>query len=222
MQGRKTKIKKGDRFDLLTVIKEVEKSGKERRFLCKCDCGEERIIFLNNLHSNASHSCGCYGRNKRRKHYLRGTRLYTIWKNIKTRCYNKNSKAYNGYGGRGIKVCDIWQHSPQAFYDWSLKNGYKQGLQIDRKDNNGDYSPENCRWTTPVVQSNNRRDNVRVLFKGKLMTVAEVCRSIDMLDKTWLIHQRVRRNGWDIVSAFKGFPLSQNDLEPPNLTKDEK
>ncbi len=91
------------------------------------------------------------------KHGMARTRLYRIYINIKTRCYNKNSTFYSIYGGRGINMCKEWLHSKKAFLKWSLENGYRDNLQIDRIDNNKGYYPLNCRWADSSTQNSNKR-----------------------------------------------------------------
>lgn len=83
--------------------------------------------------------------------------LYRAWDNIKTRCYNKNCKYYKYYGGRGITIYKEWVNDPKAFIEWALNNGWKQGLEIDRKDNNGNYDPSNCRFITHAENMCNTR-----------------------------------------------------------------
>lgn len=83
-------------------------------------------------------------------------RLYKVWKGIARRCYNKNDSRYHDYGGRGIWMCDEWKN-PLVFVEWALANGWKDGLEIDRIDNNGNYSPSNCHFVTSIVNMNNRR-----------------------------------------------------------------
>jgi hypothetical protein len=83
--------------------------------------------------------------------------LYGVWEGMKQRCYNTNAKYYENYGGRGIKVCDEWVNDPKSFVEWGLSHGHEKGLQIDRKDNNGIYSPENCRFVTHSTNSANQR-----------------------------------------------------------------
>ena len=92
---------------------------------------------------------------------------------MRNRCYNKNMDEYKRYGGRGIKICDEWLNDFQSFYNWSMSNGYQGDLTIDRIDFNGDYCPENCRWTTMKVQANNTRRNTVIEYNGEAHTAAE-------------------------------------------------
>lgn len=96
------------------------------------------------------------------KHGLVGTKIYTVWRNMKTRCLNPKCSIYEYYGLRGITICDEWKNDPEAFYEWSIANGYSDNLQIDRINNDGNYEPSNCRFVTPIVNMRNRRSQKKL------------------------------------------------------------
>lgn len=106
-----------------------------------------------------SRSCGCTVKDNPISHNKSYTRLYDIWVNMKQRCYNPKNTHYNNYGGRGIKICELWRSSFEEFYKWSTENEYEDDLTIDRINNDGLYEPSNCRWATRKVQSSNTRYN---------------------------------------------------------------
>lgn len=91
---------------------------------------------------------------------MQNPKLQKTWSNIKNRCTNKNTHDYKYYGGRGITMCDEWLNKSKPFIEWSLLNGYKEGLTIDRIDNDGNYEPSNCRWVSRKVQSNNQKESI--------------------------------------------------------------
>lgn len=109
------------------------------------------------------------------KHGFRNTRIYRIYNNMKQRCNNPNSHKYPRYGGRGISICPEWncREGLAAFGEWALKNGYADNLTLDRIDNDGDYTPQNCRWVDLKKQSNNRSDNDYITFNGETHTLSE-------------------------------------------------
>ena len=158
----------GNRYGRLIAIKQAGTNDNGSTWLCKCDCGNETIVSANDLKKGQVRACGCLGGKFRKggasynyKHGQSRTRLYTVWENMKYRCYNKNAPNYKNYGGRGISVCDEWQEF-EPFYRWALQSGYdpdapRGECTIDRIDVNGNYEPSNCRWVDMKVQRKNQR-----------------------------------------------------------------
>jgi len=118
-------------------------------------------------------------------------KLYGVWMTMKSRCKNPNRLKYKDYGGRGINICSEWEDA-EVFCKWALENGYKDGLQIDRINNDGDYEPSNCRFVTPKENSRNRRNTVLLTVKGETKCVAELCETISISPNTiyWWIRKR--------------------------------
>ena len=153
---------KGQRFGKLTVLERTGSKNGQSAWLCKCDCGVEKIISASNLKTN-TFSCGCYHKEIAKKvntiHGHTHTSLSYIWTSMKQRCFNPNNKAYKNYGGRGISVCEEWIHSFQIFSDYvsQLPHYAEKGYSLDRINNDGNYEPGNVRWATRTEQNNNRR-----------------------------------------------------------------
>lgn len=133
------------------------------------------------------------------KHGLTKTPLYQTWVNAKSRCFDVNAQAYKHYGGRGITVCDEWKNDFHAFHDWAMANGYKKGLTLERIDNDKGYSPENCRWATVKEQSNNRRSNTYLEFRGEKRTISQWADFLGMHQGT--LYKRLK-NGWSLERAL--------------------
>lgn len=173
---------KGRKFGELTVLRlDENQNGKSRNYkwLCRCSCGEIVSVYGSNLKRGNSTRCRkcsykVIGEKETtaRKHNIR---LYGIWFGMKSRCYDENVDCYDRYGGRGIKVCDEWmgENGFENFHKWAVKNGYKNGLTIDRINVDGNYEPNNCRWATNKEQQNNKRTNVFITVDGIEMTVAQ-------------------------------------------------
>jgi hypothetical protein len=142
----------GKKFNELTVLSYCDRAGKKRnkRYLCRCSCGKQHISRGDNLVSGAVKSCGCLRHNSppNKTHGMKHHAMYGVWQNMKNRCYREKDSHYANYGGKGVTVCDEWKTSFESFRDWMWENGWKQGLEIDREDNDGNYSPENCRIVT--------------------------------------------------------------------------
>lgn len=161
------------KFNMLTAIEIVGKAKKgEMIWKCRCDCGNYTEVIGTKLKHGEIKSCGCLRKvtgeaNSSFKHGLHNTRMYRIWTSMKRRCYDASDTFhYSSYGGRGITVCEEWQHDFQAFYDWSMSHGYADELTIDRIDNDGNYEPSNCRWTTKKEQADNRRNTIHITVNG--------------------------------------------------------
>ena len=137
--------------------------------------------------------------NKHIMHGKRKTRLYRIWANIKTRCYNERDPHFERWGNRGITMCDEWKDNFQNFYDWSMSHGYSDDLTIDRIDNNGNYEPSNCRWVDMRTQSRNNSRNHIVKLNGIERPLIEWTEIYKINYKT--VRDRLKR-GWNYEKAL--------------------
>ena len=213
---KRVEVKEGERYGRLTIIREVEPAGSShkrvRRFLCRCDCGNEIICRLPNLKSGTTKSCGCYRKfvssNRRDCHHLKNTRIYRIWCGMKRRCYNKHNEHFDRYGGRGIIVCDEWKTDFMNFYDWAMSNGYDDKLSIDRINNEGNYEPSNCRWENQKQQIVNSTATIKCSLGGNIVSLSDIA---DILGVSF---KRIRRivymlnNGYDMNEILS---LSKKD-----------
>lgn len=155
----------GKKINRWTVNNEAEKRGKNRYWNCTCECGNTKDVHGGSLTSGTSISCGCFKNEVQYKRLFKHgdtsnknkcSILYGIWINMKSRCTNPKTDFYYMYGGAGITVCNDWCNDYTSFKEWSVKNGYKDGLTIDRIDGNKNYSKENCRWVTQTIQARNK------------------------------------------------------------------
>lgn len=192
----------GDRFSRLVVLGESSKRDKSRSkyYFCKCDCGKIIEARKDGLFNGRVKSCGCFTKDRMTKHKMCNSRLYHIRNGMIARCYNKNDKNFNKYGGRGIIICDDWKNSFEAFYNWAINNGYADNLSIDRIDVNGNYEPSNCRWATAKQQANNTRFNHCFTYNGVTRTIQEWADLKGVKRST--LHKRIERGimGEDLFS----------------------
>jgi hypothetical protein len=152
---------KGQRFGYLVALSKHH-SDNGSYWTCRCDCGKEVVVRAHHLISGHTKSCGCNGKSK--SDVKRNNSLYHIWWNMIQRCTNPKAISYSNYGGRGIRVDERWMSFCNFKKD--ISQGYKEGFQLDRKDNNGDYCISNCRWVTPRENARNRNNNVWVTING--------------------------------------------------------
>ncbi|WMV73495.1 hypothetical protein QL112_005595 [Xenorhabdus griffiniae] len=186
------------RFDRLLVISPVpEKPG--RFWNCICDCGNKVQIRGTSLKSGNSTSCGCkWNDNRPTKHKMAKSNEYSIWSAMRQRCENKRNKAYPSYGGRGIRVCERWSEFKNFIQDMGRRPSKSHSL--DRIDNNGNYSPDNCRWAKKLIQSNNTRTNVFITINGVSMTLSQWARMPECNVRPQTIGKRLRK-GWSAEEA---------------------
>lgn len=176
----------GEKFGRLTVIGPADDIVSDAGYhtavwKCKCDCGNLVNVRGKCLTQGVTKSCGCLQRDsmsaRASKHHGSGTRLYAIWNSMRQRCNNPRSRAYQNYGGRGISICPEWDDY-DTFRKWAYSAGYDDGSPrgthtLDRIDVNGQYSPDNCRWTTMKAQSSNKRDTIYLSYMGQRKTLTD-------------------------------------------------
>lgn len=186
------------KYNKWTVLSQEKKhKGKCVYLSCKCECGVIRDVIIKNLKSGVSKNCGCV-RNKKTskrnfKHGLRFSKIWTVWRGMKHRCYNKNARQYKDYGGRGIKVCDEWKDDFMAFYN--VMGDVPKGKSIDRIDNDGNYEPSNVKWSTAKQQNRNRRSS----YKINGINLTDIDKSLGGSDG--LVSKRLKR-GWSLERAI--------------------
>lgn len=192
---------RGTRFGRLIVVRKVGKL-----WLCRCKCGRSKQATTGNLRAGHITSCGCRqremsaqrGREQLTTHGRAGTPEHAIWVQMRNRCRNPNSSSYPRYGGRGIKVCPRWDKFENFYADVGPRTSPAHTL--DRIDNDGDYEPNNVRWSTSIEQGNNKRNSRFVVFRGRRMTVAEATHAAGDIVSVKHSHARLRR-GWSIDRA---------------------
>ncbi len=203
----------GSRFGRLVTVKDLGCTEKKRWWLVRCDCGNEKRVRQSSLQYQFTKSCGCLARELTvRRSTTHGesagqgkgiplTAEYRTWRGLFTRCENEKAENYPDYGGRGITVCERWR-GKNGFMNFLTDMGRRpgKGWSIERRDINGDYFPENCRWATATEQANNKRMTVLIEFDGRKLTATQWEREMKYRDG--LIRDRLNR-GWSAEDAIK-------------------
>lgn len=189
------------RWTIISRIIKLNKSNQAQYF-CRCDCGTEKSVSAFRLRNGSSKSCGCLARELSSKrlttHGLTNHPLFSIWNTMMNRCYNKKTKAYPDYGGRGIYVCKRW-HDVSLFIKDNAPVS-KKGLSIDRVDNDKEYSPANTRFITRREQALNRRSNVNITYKGITKPIFKWAYDLSLPPKT--LWARIRVSHWSVEKAI--------------------
>lgn len=197
----------GQVFGRLTVRSEAGRTAHQKRlWLCQCECGGTNTVSTGSLRSQKIISCGCAMVDAITKHGMHKSSEYTIWGQMKDRCYRAGTSKYGRYGGRGIRVCDAWRESFAAFYR-DMGPRPSKDYTLDRIDNDGDYGPDNCRWTTADVQYRNRRQTKWIEFNDERLCQKDWCRRYDLDEATFTA--RLKR-GWSLDRALTTPALVQN------------
>ena len=191
-------VHSGERYGRLLIagFSHQDRRGA-RHYHVKCDCGTGKIVRGSDLRSSSTVSCGCLRREKHTIHNQSKTAIFRAWWGMKERCENAKHDSYKNYGGRGIAVCLRWQDFSNFHADMGDR---PRGFSLDRIDNDGPYSPENCRWASPRQQCNNKRDNHYLEFRGRRMSFSEWERDLGLPRD--ILKQRINKCGWSVERAL--------------------
>lgn len=206
MTGR-IKDMSGERFGRLTVVRihPLRSESGGVYWLCKCECGTEKAVLANSLRTGDSKSCGCLNSeltaSRNRKHGCSKTSDYYAWKAMVQRCTNPSNKSFYCYGGRGIRVCERWMEFTNFVEDMGSP---PSGMCLERKDNNGDYCPENCKWATMAEQNSNKSNNINISAMGKTMNLTHWAKQLGVYPNK--IKSRMLRgeSGESVIKAIYG------------------
>ena len=195
----------GSQFHKLTVLSEAGINRHQKRmFVCRCECGNQRIVIAAHLRNGNTQSCGCWQKERakavgksNRRHGDKSSREWKSWQAMRSRCLNPHATGYRNYGGRGISICERWARYEHFLEDMGRRPSPQHSL--DRIDSNGNYEPGNCRWASPEQQMRNIRTNVSLTFQGKTMTVVEWAE--EMKIPASRIYGRLKR-GWNAEQAL--------------------
>lgn len=191
----------GNKYNKLKVISFYDIKDNKSRWLCQCDCGNQKILYGKDIKNGNTKSCGC---SLRKKKYDKETekimkRLQNIYYCMKQRCYKKNNPTYKYYGARGVTICEEWLKDINNFHNWAMSSGYKNNLTIERIDVNGNYEPNNCKWVTKTQQGYNRTNTVSYTIDNQTKCLSEWCKIYNINYE--VVYKRLKR-GQDIKEAL--------------------
>lgn len=197
--------KSGDKFGRLTYTGHTfTKSiyGHWVRFIeAECVCGEVRNYVFHRVACGDTQSCGCLRKDLVRKrattHGLSDHLLYDVWQKMVSRCYDENDKGFKNYGARGIEVWLDWKEDFMSFYDWCMENGYKEGLSVERLDNDGNYAPYNCKLATREEQSRNKRSTRNYTAFGETKCLFDWGKDLRCKVGIWTLRSRMDKPHWE-------------------------
>lgn len=200
--GRPVVSLKGRVFGRLTV-QELESTTPGATWRCQCECGNISIVSSSNLKRGGTTSCGCLrdelSKARATIHGETGSRAFNVWRGMRERCSLSTHKSFHRYGGRGIRVCDRWEHFELFFADMGPPPSDKHS--IERTDSNGNYEPGNCVWADWRTQARNRCNNVFYEFNGRQLVIKDVAEASGVPEQT--LYKRLRR-GFSIEEAIHG------------------
>lgn len=194
----------GQKHGQLTLLSFSHKDSKSKPIWnVICECGKKKQVRISSILNGLIQSCGI-GHSRPRTHGKSETQGYNAWLSMRTRCQNPNSHAYDRYGGRGIVVCERWEDYANFLADMGERPSSRHSL--DRIDNNGPYSPENCRWATPEEQGRNKRTNRILELNGRSMCLQDWARELGLNHSSLL--ERLQK--WPIEKALTTPCLKQH------------
>jgi len=210
MQAKTNEIVSGVVYNALTLTGNcsfVQTSvGRRMVVEAQCKCGVIKNYPLRFLKTGNTKSCGCVRREKllasKVTHNLSKHPLYSVYQDMKRRCYDEKCEAFKNYGARGIKVCDDWLINVKAFCDWGMANGYQKGVALDRKETNGNYEPSNCRFVTQAVNNANTRRVKRITAFGETKCAAEWARDERCKVSASALSDRISSKRWKAEDAI--------------------
>jgi hypothetical protein len=213
LEGSSVKMRKfvsvGNTFGKLTVVADAGKIKGGKQWLCRCECGNTTTARAGHLHSGSVKSCGCGEGNYKHGHDTKRARSpeYVTWTNMKMRCYNTSNAHYGNYGGRGITIHDSWRNDFAAFF--AYVGPRPPACTLDRINNDGNYEPGNVRWAQRRVQTLNKRNTVRVTYKGESRPLMEWCEELGM---TYGVANQRINVGWSVEDALT-IPIGQRRVK---------